>query len=129
MENGMIIAQKTDRGYTEIHLDEDVVNFARLNRLTKGRLAETAKAQRKEQDAAAQRQNHMERRRRAAVRATWRMVKAVVLMAIIGAALVWGVMASLVSPLWAVPALAICIAVATYQIGLWMGRKHRKENK
>lgn len=123
MENGMIVARQTDNRYTAVHIEEEVLQFARLNRLTRARLAEGAKRRKADRS----RQEAAERRRRSRIRETWGMVKAVALMAVIGAALVWGMMAALVSPLWAVPALAACIAAATYQIGLWMGRRNRKE--
>ena len=40
--NGLYLAHKTDDGVQAVHIDEEVLWFARLNRLTRGRREVTA---------------------------------------------------------------------------------------
>lgn len=131
MKDGLLIARKTGNGYSTVHIEEEVLWFAKLNRMTGGRLAKAAQQQAAEQNRLnAQRAQQAAQRRREAmrIRATIRMLKAVALMSVVSAAMIWAVCANLVSVLFTVPVLAICVSVATYHIGLWMGRRKRKEN-
>ena len=98
MNNGLYLAHKTDDGVQAVHIDEEVLWFARLNRLTRGRRNAASKA--------AFVRSRTEAQYRRNLRATCK-----------GAAAGW------IVPGLGLPAAGVLLCAASAQVGHFLGKR------
>lgn len=120
--NGLAIIEKTDTGTKGFFIDQDTIEFARLNAHTKKRIAhneavkrEADRNRRKAEKAAAQRKAY---NRDSAVYVLLRI-------ATIGA-MTWAGTAEMISPIICIPVSLFCLCTACVRLGAWLGRGERK---
>ncbi len=111
MENGLYIGTKTDDRVKSVHIDQEVLEFARLNRATEARRREAALAAVKETRSAKNRQrgrNHMMAQNAA----------------LVGAAAIVSIGAALGMPsAWiAAMVVAMVLAAVSFRVGRWFGK-------
>lgn len=109
--NGIYLAHKTDNGVKSIHIDEEVLWFARLNRLTGNRIM----AAKKQTDT----RKRSTSRRMKALRST---VKWSAAMFALAAGLLVSYFMGYIASFIALPGAAICLCIASYHIGLYAGK-------
>lgn len=115
-QNGIYLAHKTDHSVKAIHIDEDVLWFATLNRLTGNRIMAAKKiSDAKKRNAG---------RKMKALRST---VKWSATMFALAAGLLVSHFMGYIVPFIALPGTAVCLCIASCKIGLFVGRHQRKE--
>lgn len=114
--NGIYIAHKTDHSVKAVHIDEDVLWFAKLNRLTGNRVMTT----KRHSDAT----KRTTSRKMKALRST---VKWSTAMFTLAAGLLVSHFMGYIVPFIALPGTALCLCIASCKIGLFVGRHQRKE--
>ena len=118
MQNGLAIIEKTDTKTKGFFIDQDTIEFARLNANTKKRIAQEEAEQRKA--------NHNRRKAEKAVaqRKAYNRESAVYVLlrlATIGA-MAWAVTAGMIHPAICIPVSLFCLCTACVRIGTWLGR-------
>lgn len=118
MEKGLAIIEATDTETKVFFIDQDVLECARLNALTKKRLA---KAEAKQREAAKNRRRaeKAEARRKAY---TVKTIKTVCACCGACGAVVWAGTAGLVHPIIFIPVGLICLCAACLRLGVWLGK-------
>ena len=122
MQNGLAIIEKTDTETKGFYIDQDALEFARMNARTNKRIAK-AEAENRE----AERQN-----RKAEKVAAWR--KAYTLKTVgyiltdcaVCGAVAWAGMAGMIHPIISIPVSIFCLCIACVRFGSWFGRLARK---
>lgn len=111
MNNGLAIIEVNESETRSVFIDQDALECAKLNSLTKKRKNEEAKQRRREEK--------LEAKRKADAART---VRYVVSRCAISAAATLAMCAGLIHPLISVPVAAICICAACVRLGAWLGR-------
>ena len=112
MNNGLYLAHKTDDGVQAVHIDEEVLWFARLNRLTRGRRNAASKA--------AFVRSRTEAQYRRNLRATCKGAAAKVVLA---AGLTAATAAGWIVPGLGLPAAGVLLCAASAQVGHFLGKR------
>lgn len=113
MNNGLYLAHKTDAGVQAVHIDEDVLWFARLNRLTRSRREASGKV-------LATRCKNAARYRRN-LRAT---CKGAAAKAVLAAGLMAATAAGWIVPGLGLPAAVVLLCAASAQVGHFLGKRN-----
>ena len=116
--NGIYLAQKTDDCVKAIHIDEDVLLFAKLNMLTSDRVTAAEKR------IKAKKHNHHQK-----MKALHSTVKWSAAMFALAAGLLVSHFMGYIVPFIALPGTAVCLCIASSKIGLFVGSQKRKEKK
>lgn len=114
--NGIYLAHKTDNGVQSIHINEEVLWFARLNRLTGNRIM-----------AAKKRSDTKKRNTGRRMKALHSTVKWSAAMFALAAGLLVSHFMGYIVPFIALPGAAVCLCIASCKISLFVGRHQRKE--
>ena len=128
MENGLYAAVKTNDTVHTVFIDQDNLEFAQLNKMVKANRRQREKEQ-AEQRAAAEKAWRAEMARK---RKIWRFVRRNVGQELfLGAAMAvvyYGFYVGLVSVFFAIPVLAVLLAVACFKAGSFITRifRHRR---
>lgn len=128
MENGLYAAVKTNDTVHTVFIDQDNLEFAQLNKMVKANRRQREKEQ-AEQRAAAEKAWRAEMARK---RKFWRFVRRNVGQELfLGAAMAvvyYGFYVGLVSVFFAIPVLAVLLAVAFFKAGSFITRifRHRR---
>lgn len=128
MENGLYAAVKTNDTVHTVFIDQDNLEFAQLNKMVKANRRQREKEQ-AEQRAAAEKAWRAEIARK---RKFWRFVRRNVGQELfLGAAMAvvyYGFYVGLVSVFFAIPVLAVLLAVACFKAGSFITRifRHRR---
>lgn len=128
MENGLYAAVKTNDTVHTVFIDQDNLEFAQLNKMVKANRRQREKEQ-AEQRAAAEKAWRAEMARK---RKFWRFVRRNVGQELfLGAAMAvvyYGFYVGLVSVFFAIPVLAVLLAVACFKAGSFITRifRHRR---
>lgn len=115
-QNGIYLAHKTDNSVQSIHIDEDVLWFATLNRLTGNRIMAAKKSSDIKKRNAGQR-----------MKAFHNTVKWSAAMFALAAGLLFSHFMGYIVPFIALPGTAVCLCIASCKIGFFVGRYQRKE--
>lgn len=110
--NGLYLAHKTDDGVQAVHIDEEVLWFAKLNRLTRGRRNAARKA--------AFVRSRTEAQYRRNLRATCKGTAAKVVLA---AGLLAATGAGWIVPGLSLPAAVVLLCAASAQVGHFLGKR------
>lgn len=125
MENGMYAAVKTDSTVHAVFVDQEALEFGQLNKMVKANRRQREK-ERNEQIAAADKVWRAEEaRKRKFRRITARTVKQELGLATAMAVVYHGFSVGLVSEIFAVPVLAILLALFCFKAGNFFGRNLR----
>lgn len=126
MENGLYAAVKTNDTVHTVFIDQDNLEFAQLNKMVKANRRQREKEQ-AEQRAAAEKAWRAEMARK---RKFWRFVRRNVGQELfLGAAMAvvyYGFYVGLVSVFFAIPVLAVLLAVACFKAGSFITRIFRR---
>lgn len=118
MKNGLAIIEMTDTETRGFYIDQDALEFSRLNAKTKKRIAHNESAQR---EADRNRRKHeIAKARRKAY--TISHIKAIVSFAAVCGGSAWAVMAGMIHPVIGVPVSVLCLCVACVRLGALFGR-------
>ena len=118
MQNGLAIIEKTDTETKGFYIDQDALECARLNALTKKRI-EKAEAERRE--AVMQYRKKAKENARRKAYANKSAASVVALLMLSGAVCAAG-MAGMMHPAIWVTTYLICLSVACMRLGAWFGR-------
>lgn len=115
---GMLIAERNDTETKTVYIEQETLEFARQNMLTKKRRADNARKQ-KEADSKRSKAEKAEARRRAYDMAT---VKYMLTRFAFSGVMVAGWAAGLIHPLVSVPLILVSLCTACARCGLWIGK-------
>lgn len=121
MEKGMAIIEVNDTEVKGIHIEQEVVEFARLNAQTKKHIDE-AKKKRTLTAAKKVRAEKEEARRKAYTANTVKYI--LFRCGIAGAVAALGA-ANLIAPIVYMPVVLFCLCTACVSFGVWYGRGHK----
>ena len=116
--NGLAIIEKTDTETKGFFIDQDVIECARLNALTKNRIAR-AEAARREADRNRRKAEKVAQRRKAYTIDTIKRIT--IHSGIIGAVTAAGT-AGMIDPAIYIPVSLFCLCSACIRLGTWFGR-------
>lgn len=136
MERGLAIMEVNDAETKAIFIDQDAVEFARMNLRIKKRVARAEQAQKIAEDNRRKAEKAADDNRRKAEKAeenrrAYNMATVKYLLprfAIIGI-MAWGLVAGLIHPFVSIPLILICLCTASARIGAWRGHSRKKEAK
>lgn len=114
MKNGMIILEQTDTNQQAVFIDEEHLEWLRLNAMFKKRDKERSVAERKNRI----KENHKRKWNRYTVD-TFTFIGIRVMLMV---AAVWAMVANLANPIVAVPVLLYSISTACIRYGVWYGK-------
>ena len=119
MQNGLAIIKKTDNGTKGLHIDQDTIEFARLNALTQKRI-EKASVEQYMENQNRRKAEKEEARRKAYTR---RIVSKITANMVVCYAVIWGGQAEMIHPTIAVPVSLFCLCAACVRFGAWFVRE------
>ena len=127
MENGMYAAVKTDCAVQTVFIDQENLEFCHMNKMVKANRLKYQQEQAKQREAAEKAWRAETARKRKYRRTIGRAVKQEVSLGAAMVAVIYGFYAGLVSLQFAVPVLAILLAVACFKAGIFFTRifRHR----
>lgn len=123
MEKGLAIVEVNDTEIKGIHIDQDVLEFARMNNQTKKRLAK-ADAEKRE---AIRNRRKAEKREARRMAYTINTVKYILFRVAVMMAAVWACMAGFIHPIICTPVTLFCVSTACLRLGTWIERSKRNE--
>lgn len=118
MERGLAIIEVNEAETRSVFIDQDVIECARLNALTKKRIAKAEAEQRKA--TRNRRKAEMAEARRKAY--TLNTIGYVLTRGGIIGAMGWAGTAGMIHPIICVPVTVFCLCTACLRLGQWMGR-------
>ncbi len=118
MQNGLAIIEKTDTETKGFYIDQDALEFARLNARTNKRISK-AEAENREADRRNRKAEKMAAWRKAYTLKTFGCILANC--AVCGAA-AWAGMAGMIHPIISIPVSIFCLCVACIRFGAWFGK-------
>lgn len=121
MENGLAIIEKTDTQTMGFYIDQDVLEFAKLNAKAKKHIANAEDAKRKA-DQARRKAEKAEAQRKAY---TLNSIGYILTRCGIAWAVTWAGTAGMISPVICVPVSLFCLCTACVRLGAWFGRGGR----
>jgi hypothetical protein len=116
--NGIAIIEKTDTETKGFFIDQEAIEFARLNAYTKKRIAQAEAAKRKKEQAL-RKIAKAEAKRKAYNLNT---IKHILIRCGIIGAVAWAGMAGMIHPIIAIPVGMFCICTACLRLGAWFGK-------
>lgn len=122
MQNGLAIIEKTENETKGFYIDQDALEFARLNARTNNRISK-AEAVNCEADLKRSMAEKMAARRKAYTVKTFAYV--LTNCAVCGA-VAWAGTAGMIHPVISIPVSIFCLCVACVRFGAWFGRVARK---
>lgn len=121
-ERGLAVIESNETGTTGFFIDQDALEFARLNARADKHRKEAEKAQKKvacknskAAKAKAQRKAY-----------TWKTVGCILADFAICGAVTWAGIAGLIHPIISAPVSVFCLCVACVRFGTWFGRVVKK---
>lgn len=121
MQNGLAIIKKTDNGTKGFHLDQETIEFARLNALTKKRIERAAAERRMEIQNRRKAEKAEARRKAYTVKAVGQIVAHIAACY----AVVWGGQAEMIHPTIAVPVSLFFLCAACVRFGVWLVKESK----
>lgn len=118
MEKGLAIIEKTDTETKGFYIDQDALEFARQNAMTKKRIAHAEAVQRKAEQT--RRKNERAEARRKAYNLN--TVKHILIHTGIIGAVTWAGTAGMIHPVVCIPVSIFCLCAACVRLGAWFGR-------
>lgn len=125
MERGIAILEVNEAETKAVYIDQDFVDFARMNARIKKRVEGAEKVQKVAANNRRKAEKAEEKRR------AYNMASVKYLLtrsAVIGA-MAWGCVAGLIHPLVSAAVILICLCTASARIGAWRGHSRKKEAK
>lgn len=122
---GIFVAERNDTETKAVYIEQEVVEFARQNALTKKHRADEAR-KRKEADGRRRKAEKAEARRMAYNMAT---AKYLLTRFAVSGVMVWGWAAGLIHPVVSFPLILICLCTACERLGRWRAMNRKKEEK
>lgn len=118
MEKGLAIIEVNEAETRSIFIDQDALECARLNALTKKRLAKAEAARRKEY------RNRRKAEKVAAQRKAYNLdtIKYILIRGGIIGAMVWAGLSGMAHPIICVLVTVYCLCTAFLRLGAWFGR-------
>ena len=114
MKNGMIILEQTDTNQRAVFIDEEQLDWLKLNAMFKKRD--------KEKRIEENKNRIVENRRRKWKRYTINTFTFIGVRALLVGAAAWTMAANLVHPIVATPVLLYCLSTASIRFGVWYGK-------
>ena len=118
MQNGLAIIEKTDTETKGFYIDQDALECARLNALTKKRIA---KAEAEQREAVIQYRKKAKANARRKAYANKSAASVVALLMLSGAVSVAGMAEMIHTTIWVATYLT-CLCVACIRFGVWFGK-------
>ena len=118
MNNGLAIIEVNESETRSVFIDQDALECAKLNALTKKRIAQAEKAER-EVARQQRRADKMAAKRKAYNAQTANYILG---RCIVAVAATMAMCAGLIHPFVSVPVAAICLGAACVRFGTWLGR-------
>lgn len=118
MNNGLAIIEKTDRETRGFYIDQDTIECARLNALTKQRIANMESAQRKVDHIRRKEEKARAKRRKNTMKTFAHIFTSITA----GGAVAWAGIAGMISPVIFIPTSILCLCMACLRLGAWFGR-------
>lgn len=120
MRNGMIILEQTDENQKAVFIDEEQLDWLKLNAMFKKRDKEKQIADRK---------NHIvDNRRRKWQHYTINTFTFIGIRSLIMGATVWAMTANLINPIIAIPVALYCLSTASIRFGVWFGKRANRKS-
>ena len=119
MQNGLAIIQKTENGTRGLHVDQDTIEFARLNALTQKRIERAAAEQHRETQNRRKAEKAEAQRKAYTVRIVSRIIGNVAACY----AVVWAGQAEMIHPTIAIPVSLFFLCAACVRFGAWFVRE------
>ena len=120
--NGLAVIEKTDTETKSFYIDQDALEFSRLNAQTKKRIAHNEAMKRKD-DQTRRKAERAEARRKAYNIKTFSHI--LIHGGIIGA-VTWAGTAGMIHPAICIPVGLFCLCAACLRLGQWLGRGAKK---
>lgn len=122
MEKGLAVIERTDTATRGFFIDQDTIEFARLNADTKKRIAH-AEAVRRMDDL-----NRRKAEKEKAQRKAYNLntVKRILIHGGIIGAVVWAGTAGMIHPAICIPVALFCLCAVCLRLGAWFGRGAKK---
>lgn len=120
--NGIAIIERTEAGTTTAVIEQEALEFARLNAIAKKRRAEKA-LQEKKEEVARRKENEAKAQHKAYNRAT---VKAMLICFAVAAFVVCGCAFDLIHPILAFPIALASLLIGSERLGEWRGKSRNK---
>ena len=118
MQNGLAIIEKTDTETKGFYIDQDALEFARMNAKLDKQRNETEKAQKK-----VARKNSKAAKAKAKRKAyTMKTIGYILANCATCGAVAWAGMAGMIHPIIAIPVSIFCLCVACVRFGAWFGK-------
>jgi len=118
MNNGLAIIEKTDRETRGFYIDQDTIECAKLNALTKKHIAEMEAAQRKADHAKRKAEKAKAKRKKNTMNTFAHVFTSITA----GGAVAWAGIAGMISPVIFIPTSILCLCMACLRLGAWFGR-------
>ena len=121
MEKGLAIIEMTDTETKGFYIDQDALEFSRLNAQTSKHLREAEKNKKVEQ------RNYRRYMQAKAQRKAYNIktfTHVLISLAVVGA-VAWAGMAGMIHPIICIPVGLFCLCAACLRLGAWFGRNHK----
>jgi hypothetical protein len=122
MQNGLAIIEKTDTETKGFYIDQDALEFARMNARTDKRISK-AEAANREANRQCRNAEKMAARRKAY---TLKTIGYILTNCAVCGAVAWAGMAGMIHPIISIPVSIFCLCVACVRFGSWFGRVTKK---
>ena len=120
MRNGMIILEQTDENQTAVFIDEEQLDWLKLNAMFK---------KRDKEKQIVDRENHIiDNRRRKWQHYTIKTFTFIGIRSLIMGAAEWAMTANLVNPIIAIPVATYCLVTASIRFGVWFGKRSNRKS-
>ena len=120
MTNGMVILEQTDTNQKAVFIDEEQLNWMKLNAIFKKRD--------KEKRIEENKNRIVENRRRKWQHYTINTFTFICVRALIMAVVLWTMVANLVHPIIAIPVALYCLTIASIRFGVWFGKRMNRKS-
>lgn len=118
MQNGLAIIEKTDNHTKGFYIDQDALEFARLNARTNKRISK-AEEENREANRQCRNAEKMAARRKAY---TLKTIGYILTNCAVCGAVAWAGMAGMIHPIISIPVSIFCLCVACVRFGAWFGK-------
>lgn len=118
MENGLAIIEFTEAEVKGVHIDQEALEFAMLNALTKKRREQMEARQRREERNRNRAERMKEQRRSYNIRSFWYIASRLC----ICGAVAWAGRLGMVAPGICIPVALFAVSAACVRFGAWLGK-------
>lgn len=118
MQNGLAIIEKTDNGAKCLHIDQETIEFARLNALTQKRIEQAAAEQYRENQNCRKAEKAEARRKAYTLKSVCRIMAYIVAYY----AVIWAGNDGMIHPVISIPVSLFFLCAACVTFGAWLGR-------